>query len=60
MQLRELRGRNSLSKRIWARAEERKALDIAQNMANSGFPIETIVAMTKLDPEKVKAMKGNR
>ena len=39
-----------------AKWREIEALDIAKNMANSGFPIETIVAMTKLDPEKVEKL----
>ena len=40
-----------------ARGEERKALDIAQNMINLGLPLETVISATKLDPEKVKALK---
>ena len=39
-----------------ARWEERKALDIAQNMINLGLPIETVVSATKLDLEKVKSL----
>ena len=39
-----------------AEAEERKAFDIAQNMVNLGFPLETIVSATMLDPEKVKEL----
>ena len=39
-----------------ARGEANKALDIAQNMVNSGFPLETIVSITELDPEKVKTL----
>jgi predicted transposase YdaD len=39
-----------------ARGEERKALEIAENMLSSGFPLETVSAMTKLDPETVKAI----
>ena len=39
-----------------ARAEERRALAIAENMINLGLPLETIIAATKLDPEKVKAL----
>ena len=39
-----------------ARAEERKALDIARNLANLGISFETVVSATKLDPEKVKAL----
>ena len=41
---------------IAGRAEERKALDIAQNLVNLGIPFETVVSATKLDPEKVKPM----
>ena len=37
-----------------ARAEE--AFDIAQNLANLGIPIETVVSATRLDPEKVRAL----
>ncbi|GBU27767.1 hypothetical protein R84B8_01308 [Treponema sp. R8-4-B8] len=39
-----------------ARAEERKSLSIAQNMINMGFPIETVISATQLDPEKVKTL----
>ena len=39
-----------------ARVEERKALAIATNMINLGFPPETVAAATMLDPEKVKAL----
>ena len=39
-----------------AKGEERKALGIAQKMINSGYPLETIVSMTELDPEKVKKL----
>ena len=39
-----------------AKFGERKALDIAQNMINMGFPIETIISVTSLDEEKVKAL----
>ena len=39
-----------------ARAEERKALDIAQNMVNLGLPVETIVSATQLDIEKIKIL----
>ena len=45
--------------RAEARGEERKALDIAENMVNLGIPLETVVAATKLDPEKVKALYKN-
>ena len=36
--------------------EERQSLKIARNMVNSGFPIETVISMTELEPEKVKAL----
>ena len=39
-----------------ARGEERKALDIAQNIINMGLSFETIVSATELDPEKVKTL----
>jgi hypothetical protein len=42
--------------RAEARAEARKAMDIAQNLANLGISFETVVSATKLDPEKVKAL----
>ena len=38
------------------RGEERKGLTIAQNMVNMGFPFETIVSATQLDPKKVKSL----
>ena len=40
--------------RAKGRAEE--AFDIAQNMVNLGFPIETVISATRLDPEKVKVL----
>jgi hypothetical protein len=39
-----------------ARGNEKKALAIAQNMINLGFPMESIISATELDPEKVKAL----
>ena len=36
--------------------EESKAIDIAQKMLKSGFPFETIVSITDLAPEKIKAL----
>ena len=42
------------------KGEERKAVDVAQKMVNSGFPPETVAEMTDLDPEKIKAMYQNR
>ena len=38
------------------RGEQRKAFGIAQNMVNMGFPIETVISATELDPEKVKML----
>ena len=48
--------RTGLAAKWEARGEERKALDIAKNMANSGFPPETVVSITRLDPEIVKGL----
>ena len=48
--------KTGMAARWEAKAEARTALDIAQNMVNSGFPLETVVSMTKLDPEKVKEL----
>jgi len=39
-----------------AEGEERKSLNIAQNMIKLGLPIETIISATQLDPEKVKTL----
>ena len=39
-----------------ARWEARKALSIAQNMINLGFPIETVISVTNLDPEEVESL----
>jgi hypothetical protein len=36
-----------------ARGETSKAIDIAKNMIALGFPAETIISATKLEPEKV-------
>jgi len=38
---------------------ERASLAIAENMINLGLPFETVVAATKLDPEKVKTLYKN-
>jgi len=43
---------------FFARWEERKMLEIAREMLNSGFSIDTIVSITKLDPEKVKGLSN--
>ena len=40
--------------------EERKALDIAQNMINLGLPMETVISATRLDPEKLKELHKDR
>ena len=42
------------------RGAERTAFAIAENMVKLGLPLETIVAVTKLDPEKVKALYKNQ
>lgn len=42
--------------RAEARAKENAVLDIAQNMVNQGYPIDAIVSLTKLEPEKVKTL----
>ena len=42
-----------------AKGEERKAIDVAQKMLNSGFTPETVAALTELDPEKVKVLYKN-
>jgi len=39
-----------------ARAEERKSLNIAQNMIGLGLPFETVVSATELDPGKVREL----
>ena len=39
-----------------ARGEEHNAIKVAQKMIRSGFPIETVAAMTELTPEKVKTL----
>ena len=36
--------------------KEQKAIDVAKKMVSSGFPIEMVVSMTELDPEKVKTL----
>jgi len=41
------------------KGEERKAIDVALKMVNSGFPPESVAAMTDLDPEKVKVLYQN-
>ena len=39
-----------------AKAKEKEALAIAQNMVNLGLPLETVVSATRLNAEKVKRM----
>jgi len=55
--------RTGIAARVEARGKtegaERKALDIAEKMVNMGLPLETVVAATELDPEKVKALYKN-
>ena len=41
---------------FYARAEERKALKIARNLVNLGYPLEDIASATQLEPEKVKGL----
>jgi len=48
--------RTGMAARWEAKAEERNSLAIAQNMVNADFPMETVISMTKLDPEKVKVL----
>ena len=40
--------------------EERKAIDVAQNMIKLGLPFETIVSATGLHPEKVKNLNERK
>jgi len=42
-----------LSRRDW---NDEEAFEIAKNLVNLGFPIETVVSATRLDPEKVKVL----
>ena len=42
--------------RAEAKGKEQEAKNIAKNMVNAGFPLETVVSMTNLDPEKVKEL----
>jgi hypothetical protein len=52
--------RDVLIKTGWvAKWRESEALEIAQNMVNEGYPFETVVSLTKLDPEKAKALYQN-
>ena len=48
--------RTGLGAKLEARGEERKAIDVAKNMSALGLPFETIISVTKLDPEKVKEL----
>jgi len=41
---------------ILARVEERNSLKIARNMVDLGFPMDTVVSATQLEPEKVRAL----
>ena len=38
------------------KGEKKKALEIARNMREMGFPDETILAATKLTPEQLKSL----
>jgi len=48
--------RTGLAAKWEARGEAKGRYDIAQQMVHSGFPAETVVSITKLDPEKVKEL----
>ncbi|MCL2008706.1 MAG: hypothetical protein FWG77_11555 [Treponema sp.] len=52
--LKEVLRKIGLAEEWVAKGEERRALDIAQNMLNAGFPSETIASLTGLDLEMVK------
>ena len=39
-----------------AKGEERKAIDIAKNLFNMGLPLESVIAATGLESEKVEAI----
>jgi len=41
-----------------AKAEERKALEIAANMLRNGFPVEQVAALSGLDIEKIRTVTG--
>ena len=55
----EVMERTGLAARWEARGEERNSVDVAHRMINLGLPVETIAAVTLLDPEKVKALYQN-
>ena len=55
----EARGRAEGEAKGRAEGEVKGRFDIAQQMVNSGFPFETVVSMTKLDPEKVRELYSN-
>jgi len=48
--------RTGYNARVEAKAKERNSLDIAENLVNMGFPLETVVSATNLAPEKVKPL----
>ena len=52
--------RTGIAAKWEAKAKATEALGIAKNMVNAGFPFETVVSMTKLDPEKVKELFEER
>ena len=54
--LEEVMERTGFTARVEAKAEERKALAIAQNMVNLGLSLKTIVSATRLDVERVKEL----
>ena len=45
-----------LAARLEAQGKEHATLAIAQNMVDRGYPIEDIVSVTKLDPDKAKEL----
>ena len=48
--------RTGIAAKWEAKAEERKALNIARNMVNLGYSMENIISATQLDSEKVKEL----
>jgi len=52
----EVMEKSGLAARMEEKGRAKEAFDIAQNMVNLGFPIETVISATRLDPEKVKVL----
>ena len=48
--------RTGLAAQWEARGEERKAINMAKKMLNSGFSLETVAAISELDSEKLKTL----